>query len=524
MNMKKFRLKPLGELWEKFSMNWFFIGLLTLCVSACSDDDDDVVPTFPEKQTINTEANKTHELTFDAATNWQLTTSATWCRFVVDGGEEFSLSGGAGKQTITLKVTDEAQSAMEKTMAQVTLAMGNERAIIANVVRSVKGFELKIYDEEGNEIQEITAGYKEYKSFVVKANFHFAATNRPEWAEIQGGAIVGSATKEVTAGVQIVNEAKYAKYEQKGKITFADDKGLYAIDIPLVYNGMNRDEIEISGPSAWNWEVSLDGQTFTQTSNSGITGSTTSSIYNDFVPFTIQAYADDFVIVYVEEKQLYPGSWTFWASSEEDGDIDWMHIKRDDKNKSNVRIMVDAAEQEQKGTILAFPRAVYNQIKGNDLLDNLTDSEYNPETSMFNREIKYIYEQENMLIKFTQKEKKENEEKALKITDQSTGADIAYTELTGDDAAYYSSEYGAKGVYTINSERLSSTILIDSYIELDNYALFYGDDNITESNSELDENTPNRIAVWGFADLTKELVVVMRNATWSDIKVLVIRP
>lgn len=59
--------------------------------------------------------------------------------------------------------------------------------------------ELKIYDMEGNEIHEIEVGYNNYKPFQIKANFRFAATNRPEWLEIAGNAIVGTAN-EMTKG------------------------------------------------------------------------------------------------------------------------------------------------------------------------------------------------------------------------------------------------------------------------------------------------------------------------------------
>lgn len=55
MDMKKFSLKPLGDSCMKMSCkSWFFIGLLmTFCLAACSDDDDDAVaPIFPESRTL----------------------------------------------------------------------------------------------------------------------------------------------------------------------------------------------------------------------------------------------------------------------------------------------------------------------------------------------------------------------------------------------------------------------------------------------------------------------------------------
>lgn len=66
MDMKKFSLKPLGDSCMKMSCkSWFFIGLLmTFCLAACSDDDDDAVaPIFPEKQNIVCNAGETKEFT-----------------------------------------------------------------------------------------------------------------------------------------------------------------------------------------------------------------------------------------------------------------------------------------------------------------------------------------------------------------------------------------------------------------------------------------------------------------------------
>ena len=103
--MKKFSLKPLGDSCMKMSCkSWFFIGLLmTFCLAACSDDDDDAVaPIFPEKQKIVCNAGETKEFTFTANTNWSLASSAIWCKFQSNDMEEFVVSGTAGTQTVTI--------------------------------------------------------------------------------------------------------------------------------------------------------------------------------------------------------------------------------------------------------------------------------------------------------------------------------------------------------------------------------------------------------------------------------------
>ena len=165
--MRKLKQKNLVALMRKFCLEGCFTALfMALCISACSDDDDDAVKAvFPEKQTVNCVYGDTKELNFETNADWQLTSSATWCRFVNDGHEDYSLSGTAGKQTVTLKITDEAVAFDAPTVARLTMMIGAEKAIIADVVRDNKMRELKIYDMEGNEIHEIEVGYNNYKRF-----------------------------------------------------------------------------------------------------------------------------------------------------------------------------------------------------------------------------------------------------------------------------------------------------------------------------------------------------------------------
>lgn len=499
--MKKFRLKPLRELQQKFGMNWFFIGLvMALCVSACSDDDDEVAPTFPAKQTIDTNANKTQEFTFDAAANWQLTSSAIWCHFIVDGIKEYSLSGNAGKQTVTIEITDEAQKFDARTTAQLTLMMGGDKAIIADVVRNAKGRELKIYDEKGNEIEKIEVGYNDYKSFVVKANFHFAATNRPEWLEIAGNSIVGSASDQngVTGKVKVVKDPQYSKYEQTGgTITFADDEGLASYTIPLVYKGMDRDDIVVTSPTAnrWNWIVSLDGKTFSQEGSSGASSSTSTTAYKNGLPFTIQAYNDEFTTVYIED---YKG--TFY-----DDAYSWMILKG---QKGNMRLTVDPLQNgERIGYVLSFPNQVYEEIKG-DLIGNI----------MENGEIKYEYEQKNLLIQFTQKDKGNTGAAQFTVTDGQTAQPVECTEYTGDGIDYFKKTYNVSTIYEIKQPVTSNNI--DALFSISNFKCYNWDETPdTQSICEQTNETTVNAYIQG---ITNDIFITIYDAEGNG-KMMIVR-
>lgn len=461
--MKKFRLNPLGTLGRKHSMSWLFIGLaMAFCVSACSDDDDEnTAPVFPEKQAVDCNAGDTKELSFDANADWQLLSSATWCRFVVDGNEEYSLAGKAGKQTVTLKITDDAIKFDEKSVARLTLVMGTGKAVIAEVSRNAKGRELKIYDMDDNELQAIEVGYGEFKPFKVKANFRFAATNRPEWLVIEGNAIVGTVNEAVTGKVMMSDDAKYFKYVQEGELTFADEEGLASYTFPLVYKGMNDQKIFVTTPTTnvWGWTVSLDGKTFIQEGSSSASTSTSTTTYKNKISFTAQAFNDDFEVVCVEKSAN-----EFYFDGTE-----WMRIN---KVGENIILTVEERDpymkdQERDGFVFVFPRAVYDAIK-DDLAGNILD--YSEPDG-----INYDYTQNNLLIQFTQKEIKNNagNEQKFVVTDPMTIEEIECTSYEGGDAGYYKTAYNVSSIYEIKEPHPSNNI--KAPFDLEDFKCYYLD-------------------------------------------------
>lgn len=90
---------------------------------------------------------------------------------------------------------------------------------------------------------------------------------------------------------------------------------------------MNPKSIKILDSNPWNWEVSLDGKTFTQTSSAG-TGTSTTSTYNKFIPYTVQALNDKVVPVYIQKVIEY--GMTRMKIGAEDG-VEWMKLEDDEK-------------------------------------------------------------------------------------------------------------------------------------------------------------------------------------------------
>lgn len=354
--------------------NWLVLMSLVMACgfTACDDDDDNVgtAPIFPEKQEINLAAGGSQEFSFEANTNWSLSSSAIWCVFVKDEVESFVLSGTPGKQTVTVKMTGDAP-AHETSVAKLELTMGGEKVVIGEVRREAQGYDLQLFDEEGNPITELEVGYNDFKRFKVKANYRFAVTNKPSWVKLEGDALVGGINKEVTGGLEIIQDGNMEKYpvtaDQKYTLTFASEDGKSEKQIPLVFGGMSAEDMDIvDGPTAnrWSWTISEDGKTFTN--GAGVAGGSGTS-YNKHVSFTLKAKNDDFKIVMIDEYKLNDSK-----QHEVMDEYGWMHYAIHDKCKINLTADELQNDQPRTAYILAVPFAKYEEIK-DDVIGNAFD-------------------------------------------------------------------------------------------------------------------------------------------------------
>lgn len=352
--------------------NWLVLMSLVMACgfTACDDDDDNVgtAPIFPEKQEINLAAGGSQEFSFEANTNWSLSSSAIWCVFVKDEVESFVLSGTPGKQTVTVKMTGDAP-AHETSVAKLELTMGGEKVVIGEVRREAQGYDLQLFDEEGNPISELEVGYNDFKRFKVKANYRFAVTSKPSWVKLEGDALVGGINKEVTGGLEIIQDGNMEKYpvtaDQKYTLTFASEDGKSEKQIPLVFGGMSAEDMDIvDGPTAnkWSWTISEDGKTFTN--GAGVAGGGGTS-YNKHVSFTLKAKNDDFKIVMIDEYTHND------EVHHEEMKDEWMQYAIYDKCKINLT--ANPLESDPRTAyVLAFPSAKYEEIK-DDVIGNAFD-------------------------------------------------------------------------------------------------------------------------------------------------------
>ena len=493
--------------------NWLVLMSLVMACgfTACDDNDDNVgtAPIFPEKQEINLAAGGSQEFSFEANTNWSLSSSAIWCVFVKDEVESFVLSGTPGKQTVTVKVTNDAP-AHEISVAKLELTMGGEKVVIGEVRREAQGYDLQLFDEEGNPITELEVGYNDFKRFKVKANYRFAVTNKPSWVDLEGNVLVGASNKEVTGGLEVHNnddDANFGKYaitkEDGYTLTFASEDGKHEEKVPVVFSGMPANDMDITGgptSNKWSWTISEDGKTFTN--GAGVAGGGGTS-YNKHVSFTLKAKNDDFKIVMIDEYTHND------KVHHEEMKDEWMQYAIYDKCKINLT--ADPLESDPRTAyVLAFPSAKYEEIK-NDVIGNAFD-----ETG----ELKIEYER-YLLMLATQKVIEQTTAAEFKVTDN-TLKEIA---IKKDTNPANQDTYGTSIVYTMTQEQQS--YFIDPLMGGDlgdiwTYQAWQGDKDVTIGS--FFEGVGTQISAWFESDLTQQVEIYIKDLQGLTKKVLIITP
>ncbi len=365
----------------------YWLVLMTLVsvtlFTACSSDDDAVTPVFPQVQTIAGEAGAELDFTFDANESWSLSSDKIWCKLVQgEKADAFVLNGTAGKQTIKVKITaDDASKDMS--VAQLFLNMGGQKVAIAEVKRSAAGYKLQVFDAAGNDITEtgITVGYKNlagqpiYNKFTVKSNYRFAVTNTPAWVDLEGGFMVGTPNKNAVGGVSFKeNQGVSAKYaiakDGNYTITFTSEDGKAAKTVPVIFEGMPEDMMEITYPnkkyaSEWNvWNVSLDGKVFTQNGSSLNGGETNDFTFHNFVPFTLKTLDDAYQLVVFEKTKN-------GLREDPTGAVKLQG------EKGNVKLTIEPLNSGSRTFVVyALPQAKYKELENGNGPDDMLENNY----------------------------------------------------------------------------------------------------------------------------------------------------
>lgn len=430
---------------------------VTLFTACSSDDDDAVTPVFPQVQPIAGEAGEVKEFTFEANENWSLSSDKIWCKLVQgEKADAFVINGTAGKQTIKVKITDDDAS-NDKSVAQLFLSMGGQKVAIAEVTRSAAGYKLQVFDAAGKDITEtgITVGYKNlaelpvYNKFTVKSNYRFAVTNTPAWVDLEGGFMVGTPNKDAVGGVSFKENqgvsAKYAIKDGNYTITFTSEDGKAAKTVPVIFEGMPKDMMEITHPnddklvSKWNvWNVSLDGKVFAQNGSKLNGGETNDFTFHSFVPFTLKTLDDAYQLVVFDKKK--------------DGlRVDESGAVKLQGEKGNVKLTIEPLNSGSRTFVVyALPQAIYKTLENgpDDMLENNYTNVKSDYDNCFLMEVK-------------QKEEKKGESEVTAPIVTSMGMNVDCALTTNDDFKSY-----AEGFFSYTGKEVFESTVYGGYVAI----------------------------------------------------------
>lgn len=356
--------------------------MIMTAFTACSDDDNEGNKTvvFPELANISSAAGETTELSFEASADWELSSNAGWCKFQNGEFLESLIYGKAGKQTVTIMTSADGQNYNEDAVAEITLKMGNASQVIYKVTRAKREYaDLVVSDEAGNiydrthplTIKGNTATSPVYT--VIKAQAEngvkIGFTN-PEWLSYvideKAGTYQFTFNTANTSGLN----PKYPITGNSYTLTFVTEDATTAktdkvrkVEIPVVYEGLQRDAIGIS-PTYLNALASVTGEELSDDTGILEQMQSTVTVYNDEFETVIFAATKE-VNAEGEEEFTYDFNST----------VDWLHaVTGTGSNKDKVTVTADTNREtaERAATVMIFPKAVYDEIKG-DWAGNLID-------------------------------------------------------------------------------------------------------------------------------------------------------
>lgn len=250
MNMKK--------------LEYILLGLLVgFAMGACSSDDENagvVDPVFPESQSYEIIPDQVCEISFEASTEWRVTTDKQWLKFIDETGKFQSLTGKAGKQTVKVTATNGALGFTDD-KAQVKLTMGGKTQTIAEMNRAAKERVAKMYTVNGSDIIEINEfvddAFNRTKMIGFEANFDWKidVESFPKWLFNAGSEnsnfenLCGEAGQTVNlqrmASLDTKLEARYQ--DLSGYITIRSVDGNYSYQFPVKATGIEATKIQWLG-------------------------------------------------------------------------------------------------------------------------------------------------------------------------------------------------------------------------------------------------------------------------------------
>lgn len=337
-----------------FTKLFLLVAILFAAVS-CSENEKEVVvePEFPEEEVVSSVTpNGETVLTFSANMNWEVTSSAIWCKFA---NGSTSMKGEAGDISLSLTITEDAWS-VEESVVEITLKMGSEEKVIARYTRAGKA--PVITNAEGEEYGEENPIALAYTNNGVSGSFSFIANydweikdeNLPEWLKISenNSQMGGNAGESVLVTFEVAKN--FWANAQTGNVVIKAKNSDVSVSIPVSFNGIPEGVIAVDGinGTAFWWKISADGK------NLWKDGAESEKL---MFPLSFNAIAKDnaYTVVKIEEDGGF-----MWVNEES---LSFLSVEDDNAGNIVLKAEKNTTGKERLAYILVMPQKVFDEIK-----------------------------------------------------------------------------------------------------------------------------------------------------------------
>lgn len=369
------------------SMSWIMALAMMFIVSftGCSDDDGENTPgekiEFPTLQEATCNADGTITISFKATVDWKLTSNAGWCKFVDGEFTQSSITGKAGEQTITAKISGDGQNYSDDNVAEITLTLGEKEQVIYKITRPKKVFNgLTIKDENGNVYNTENpiiikgSGYEKidvvYTTILTESEFEvgISTSENPDWIKVENkgeGKFNLTFNNDNTEGI----DPKYSISTEKGhKLVFGvqtTNEGLINVSVPVAYEGL-KENVLLFKPEYINaLTVNPEGTVFTETSSGSMEG-TEGVKYENQLSSTITVRDDKFHVLKITEIKT-PAMGTYFYTYDVTQEPDWVTIVEEGTKLTLTVAALPEGAELRGAAILVIPEVIWNKIKDTDL-------------------------------------------------------------------------------------------------------------------------------------------------------------
>ncbi len=369
------------------SMSWIMALAMMFIVSftGCSDDDGENTPgekiEFPTLQEATCNADGTITISFKATVDWKLTSNAGWCKFVDGEFTQSSITGKAGEQTITAKISGDGQNYSDDNVAEITLTLGEKEQVIYKITRPKKVFNgLTIKDENGNVYNTENpiiikgSGYEKidvvYTTILTESEFEvgISTSENPDWIKVENkgeGKFNLTFNNDNTEGI----DPKYSISTEKGhKLVFGvqtTNEGLINVSVPVAYEGL-KENVLLFKPEYINaLTVNPEGTVFTETSSGSMEG-TEGVKYENQLSSTITVRDDKFHVLKITEIKT-PAMGTYFYTYDVTQEPDWVTVVEEGTKLTLTVATLPEGAELRGAAILVIPEVIWNKIKDTDL-------------------------------------------------------------------------------------------------------------------------------------------------------------